>query len=435
MEIATEFAIVLVLVAVNGVFSMAEMAIVSARRARLQGRAGAGHRGAAAALELKQNPDEFLSTVQIGITLIGIVAGAFGGASLSAHLKTLVERVEVLAPYAQVLSFGITVGLITYLSLVVGELLPKRLALAHPESISEWLSRPMALLARMAHPAVRLLSLSTGLLLKLLPFKHAEEPAVTEEELKLLMDQATQAGVLKRGEQALLDNVLRLDDLRIGKLMTPRAELVWIDASKPESIDWIALGASRHTHFPVCRGSLNHVVGMLGIKDFWAEAMAGAKPDVLTRLTAPLYVPDTSTGSRLLELFKETRTHQALVIDEYGVVLGMVTLNDILKAIVGGLSRPAAADPDIAQRPDGSYLVDGLVSIERFRTVFKVGTLPDEDWAGFKTLGGFAMHRLQRVPSTADSFEALGWKFEVMDMDGNRVDKLLLTPLKEKGKA
>ncbi|MCZ7648941.1 MAG: hemolysin family protein [Planctomycetota bacterium] len=430
MLILTELAIVLALVGVNGLFAMSEMALVSARRARLQRLAAGGRGGADAALKLKDNPDDFLAAVQIGITLIGIVAGAFGGASLATKLAEWIGRIEPLAPYGQPLGFGLTVGSITYLSLVLGELVPKRLALAHPEVLAVWLARPMRVLARLTHPAVRVLSFSTSLLLKLLPVPHASEPAVTEEELKLLMDQAAQSGVLKRGEQALLNNVLRLDDLPVGRLMTPRDELVWIDASDPAAIDWIALGQSRHTHFPVCRGSLNHILGMLAVKDIWAEGMSGKAPDVASRLSAPLYVPETSTGARLLELFKQMNLRQALVIDEYGLVLGIVTLNDILKAIVGGLPAAPAVEPDIAKRPDGSYLVDGLVYLDRLKDVLELGALPGENDAGYKTAGGLAMHVLQKVPRAAERFDLQDWTFEVVDMDGNRVDKLLVTPKK-----
>lgn len=428
-ELLTEIGFIVALLLANGVFAMSEMAIVSARRARLQQRAAEGHAGARIALDLSAAPAELLSTVQIGITLIGIVAGAFGGASLSKLLAPWFEAIPAVAPYSEPLAFGLVVVAITFLSLVIGELVPKRIALSAPERIASLVAAPMRGLSRLASPVVKMLGFATELILRILRVKPMDDTPVSEEEIKIMVEQATKAGVLEMAEHDIVKNVFRFGDLRVSAIMTPRSEIVWLDASKPLEENLPRVAASHHSYFPVCQGSQDAVLGMISVKALWACAEAGKKPDLTDALLKPLYVPQSMPGLRLLEVFKQTRRHIALVIDEYGGVQGIVTLIDVLEALVGDIpTAEGPRDEMIVKRQDGSWLLDGLVPVGRFKEIFKLKTLPGEGRNYFHTLGGFVMMHLGRIPSVADRFEWDGYTFEVVDMDGNRVDKVLVTP-------
>lgn len=425
-----EVGLILLLLLLNGLFAMAELAVVSARKARLQQWADDGDQRAQAALALAQAPDDFLSTVQVGITLIGILAGAFGGATLSGYLVAPLARVPALAPYAQGIAFTVIVIVITYLSLVIGELAPKRLALNNPERIAMAAAGPMRLLARIVAPLVRLLTASTDLLLRLCGVRPAAEPPVTEEEIRVLIAQGAEAGVISEAESDVVQSVFRLADRRIGSLMTPRTEIAWLEAAHP--LEHIVCAAVEHGHsrYPVCQGGLDNVLGIVEAQRLLACQAAGAAPDIHNLLRPPLFVHETVSAVRLLELYHDAGQDMALVVDEYGSIQGLITAHDVLNAVVGDITEGAAeAPPRAVQRADGSWLLDGMLSADDFRSVFDVEDLPGEEEGAFETLGGFVMMHLGRIPEVADAFEWGGLRFEVVDMDGRRVDKVLVTPV------
>lgn len=407
---------------------MAEFAIVSARRHRLQTLAENGDTRAATALELAAEPNRLLSTVQIGITLIGIVAGAFGGAVFATSLAVLVAKIPVLAPYASTIAYAVVVLVITYFTLVIGEITPKRLALANPEPVAVRVARPMQILSVIAAPAVALLSVSTELVLKLLGAKEPEEPPVTEEEVRILLEEGTSAGVFDEEEQELVDRVFRLSDRRVASLMTPRHEIVGVDLEDPLEENLTRMRESGHSYFPVYRGSLDRVEGMVSVRALWAQTPLGSQPDMASALFEPLYLPESLPALKVMEQFREAATHVALVTDEYGSIEGLLTLHDLLESIVGALPDVQSEEPGAVERPDGSWLVDGLMPVDEFRDRFDLPPLPDEERGYYQTLGGFVMMHLERTPVTGDHFEWAGNDFEVVDMDGNRVDKVLFRP-------
>ena len=424
-----EILVVLALLVVNGLFAMSELAVVSARRARLQQRAAEGHRGSARALELAEHPNRFLSTVQIGITLVGIVAGAYGGTRFSAPLAAALARLEPLAAYAEGIAFTLVVAVITYLSLVVGELVPKRLALAAPERVAALVAGPLHGLARLTRPLVRLLSLSTDLVLRLLRVRH-EAPTVTEEEVRLLLAEATEAGSFEVAEHEMVQRVFRLGDQTVGSVMTPRHEIVYLDLDDSLEVNREKIRREPHTRFVVCRGGLDSIVGIVNIKRILPHVLAGEPLDLEAHLKEPVYVPEGVAALKVLDKFRSATSHFALVIDEYGGIEGLVTLDDILEAIVGDI--PFTGEPvdrDVVERGDGSWLIDGAVTIEHFKDLLGVQELPGEGSGAFRTVAGFAVTSLGRVPVTGDHFEWNGYRLEVVDMDGRRVDKVLVTRL------
>jgi len=428
-SVTFELLILLFLLIANGVFAMSEIAIVSARKARLQQWANEGNTKARAALDLANAPNQFLATIQIGITLVGILAGAFGSATLAKELAVVLNDLPLLAPYSQAISFGVVVISITYLSLIVGELVPKRLALNSPERIASAIASPMRGLSHLAYPAVRLLSISTDAVLRLLGIQPTAEPPVTEEEIRVLIDQGTRAGMFEAAEQAMVGRVFRLGDRRVSAVMTPRTEIVWLDRNaSPEEIRR-TIAESVHSRFVVAQGSLDNVLGVVHAKDLLARSLGTQAIDLFVSLQQPLFVPESMQALALLELFKQSGTHIALVMDEYGGIQGLVTPSDILEAIVGDLPLPGEqAEPQVVQREDGSWLLDGMVSVDEFKELLHLSDLPGEDQGLYKTLAGFVMMQLGRIPQAAHSFEWEGLRFEVMDMDGNRVDKVLVMP-------
>jgi len=428
-EIAFEVFLVACLILINGLFSMTEIAVVSARRVRLAKAAADGSAGAAKAIELQETPDRFLSTVQIGITLVGILSGAFGGALLSDEIGGFVEQVPALAPYAQQIGFGVVILIITYFSLVIGELVPKNIALNRPEFIASIFSRPMDLVSKITAPAVWLLSASTRLILKIFRIHPATDSAITQEEIRAHIAHGTEVGVLDETEQELIESVIRLDDQRITALMTPRVKIEWLDLE--DSMDDLRkqIIASAYSRMPVCRGTLDDVIGLVKSRDLLAQVLGGESLDLEKLAREPVFAPETTTALELLERFKESSSHVALVVDEFGAIVGLVTMNDVLEAIVGDLPVAGVIDHSVVVREDGSMLLDGHLSVADFRDVVKLKDLPEDERDAYQTLAGFVLTRLERLPAEGDRFEWDGYSFEVMDMDGRRVDKVLVTKL------
>ncbi|MEH2339322.1 hemolysin family protein [Nostoc sp.] len=428
-SITFEILIILVLIIANGVFSMSEMAIVSARKVRLQQLANQGDPKAKAALKLAESPNHFLSTVQVGISLIGILTGAFGGATIATRVAVNVKHVPLLAPYSDPLSFGIVVLIITYFSLIVGELVPKRLALNNPERIASIVAIPMQALAAIASPVVYLLSASTDLILRVMGITASTEPQVTEEEIKILIEQGTEAGTFEEAEQDMVERVFRLGDRPVSYLMTPRPDIVWLDLEDSAEENRQKMVDSAYSRYPVCQGGLDNVLGVIPVTDLLARSFRGEPLDLTVGLRQPVFVPESTRGLKVLELFKQTITHMALVVDEYGVIQGLVTLNDIMSEIVGDVPSTDGQDqPQAVQREDGSWLLDGMLPVEDFLELFGMEEWQSEERGSYQTLGGFVITNLGRIPAAADYFEWQSMRIEVMDMDGNRVDKVLVVP-------
>ena len=424
--IGGEVLIILLLVVANGVFAMSEIAVVSARKARLRTRAERGDAGARVALELAEQPNRFLSTIQIGITLIGILAGAYGGTTLAAPLGEYLARIPELARYSSQLALGIVVAAITFVSLVIGELVPKRIALLHPERIAAALARPMHYISVAATPLVVLLGATTDAVVRLLGVKRPKEPPITEEELALLIEQGTEAGVFEEEEQELVSRVFWLGDQRASSLMTPRQRVVWLDVDASDEEIRETLRKHRFSRYPVCRGSIDRVIGVVDVRDLVARAAGGETMDIRRVMRQPLFVPESIRALRLLELFRESGVHFAIVVNEFGGTDGVITLNNVLEAIAGHLVVPEGEK--FVRRPDGSWLVDAAVTMDELWDQLALPERRMEGRHAYSTLGGFVVTHLGRLPAAGDSFEAFGLRFEVVDMDGRRVDKVLVTP-------
>lgn len=426
-----DIVLILFLILLNGVFAMSEMAVVSSRKAKLQNLADNNSPGAVSALALHQEPSRFLSTVQVGITSIGILSGAVGEAALADPMTAWLSSIPALEPYAQGIALTVTVLTLTYFSVVVGELVPKQLALLAPEGIASLVSKPMTAFSRLAHPLVRILSGSSALILKLLGARRKDEPPVTNEEIKVLMEQGAEAGVFHETEQEIVSNVLRLDEHPIVAIMTPRRDMAVIDLDEGDTAAREIIANTEYSRLVICRDGLDNIVGVLQTGDLLKKTVHGhpiGTAEIQAALLAPLYVPESASVTQLLENFRRSRLQFALIVDEYGDVQGLVTLTDVLSAIVGELSVPEAPeDRDIVEREDGSWLVNGDFGIERLKSALDIeDDLPGEEEKTFHTLGGFIMGIFGRIPVPADHFNAGGYRFEVMDMDGNRVDKVLI---------
>jgi len=411
---------------------MAEMAVISSRKARLQNLIDEGRLGANAALKLHQEPSRFLSTIQIGITSVGILSGAIGELVFADPIAIWLKDIPALAPYAGGIAMTITIVGLTYFSVVVGELIPKQLALWAPEWIASVIARPMILLSRVAHPLVILLSSSSALILQMVGIRRKEESLVTDNEINVLMEEGAKAGIFHESEQEIVSNVLRLDVQRINTIMTPRPDMVVIDLDDGEDAVRQGLMESTFSRLIVCRSGLDNIVGVLKSNELLRKAAPGLPitiADIESAMRPPLYVPESATTTQLLENFRQARFQFALIVDEYGDVQGLVTLTDVLAAIVGAHNVPEAhEDGDIVKRDDGSWLVEGAISVEKLKLALNaIETWPDDDEKSFNTLGGYIMSTLGHVPKSAEHFEAYGFRFEVMDMDGNRVDKVLIS--------
>lgn len=432
--VGLEIALIVVLVVLNGVFAMSEIAVVSSRRARLQQRADEGDAGARCALELAEHPNRFLSTVQIGITMVGIFAGAFGGATIAEKFGARLEQYEWARGWGEQIALALVVLAITYLSLVVGELVPKRIGLNPPERIASRVARPMHVLSVVASPLVRILSGSTDFLLRLMGFRKAEEPPVTEAEVAALLEQGTEAGVFEEEEQELVERVFWLGDQRVGALMTPRPQIVFLELEDTPEEHREVMARHRRSRFLVCEGGIDRVVGMVQVKDLWAQTVAGQPLDVRGVMCKPLFVPEAMRALRLLEMFRESGVHLAVVLDEYAGVEGVVTLKDVLEGLAGDLTVPGD-EPRVVRREDGSWLVDASLSMDEFRDALD---LEERRWAGrgeYRTLGGFVVTTLGRIPRSGEHFTADGLRYEVVDMDGHRVDKVLVGRVEEEGES
>jgi putative hemolysin len=424
-----EILVIFLLILLNGLLSMAEIAIVSARRNRLEQRADQGDERARMALKLAKDPNSFLSTAQIGITSVGVLTSVFGGASIARNLAVYLNQIEPIAPYSEAISLGLVALLITYFTLVLGELAPKRLALGRPEAIARSVAIPMHRFSRLAAPLVRFLSISTELVLRLLNARPSDEPAVTDEDVKALLEQGAKAGVFEEAEEDMVAGIFRLSDLRVGSLMTPRSQITWIDLDDPLEQNQRKIEQSLHARFPVARGSLDNWIGVVQSKDLLSQLLRGEALELVTNMTEPLVVPESVFALKVLESFKERAVHIALVLDEFGTLQGLVTIFDILEAIVGDI--PQLGEPieeEAVQREDGTWLLDGKLPIEKFKEIFNCSTMPDETSGYYQTLAGFILTYLGHIPKTAEGFEWESLQFLIVDMDGFRIDKVLVTP-------
>jgi putative hemolysin len=422
---AVQGTIIVLLILLNGLFAMSETALVSARKGSLRERADAGDKGARSALELADSPNRFLSTVQIGISLIGVLSGAVGGAAMAKPLALVLSGTfPGLEPYAGTVAFGTVVASITYLTLILGELVPKRLALNGAETVASRVARAMRLLSTLTSPAVWFLGVSTDAALRLLGVRHSDEPPVSEREVEILLEEGARAGVFEDEERDLARRALRLDDRPVRALMTPRPGIVWLDADDPPEEHRREVAQSQHSYYPVARGDLDDLLGIAPIKHALAhEIRTGEPADLVGSLLTPPLVPEGAPATEALATFKSSGLPLALVVDERGGIEGLVTPSDVLEALVGDLEDPN----QVVRRDDGSWLVDGLLDAEELRELTGMRTLPEEQEGGYQTVGGMVMARLGRVPAEGDHFESEGYSFEVVDMDGHRVDKVLVT--------
>jgi putative hemolysin len=426
-----EFLILLGLIVLNGLFAMSEIALVTARKARLMKYAAEGDSAAEVALKLGEDPTRFLSTIQIGITSIGVLSGIVGQSVLAEPFSLWMQSIGVDAESADVGATAAVVVVVTYVSIVIGELLPKRIGQINPEPIARLVARPMQFLATVARPFVVLLSVSTHALLRLLGIRQTGPAGVTEEEIHAMLEEGSETGVIEQHQHEMVRNVFRLDDRQLGSLMIPRADVVYLDIRRPPEENLSLLIDSEHSRFPVCDGGLDKVLGVMHAKQALAAVARGKTPDFAGHLQTCLYVPETLTGMELLEQFRGGAMQMALVVDEYGDIEGMVTLHDLLEAVTGEFTPRNAEDAWAVQREDGSWLLDGAIPIPEMKDRLELKTVPEEDKGRYHTLSGMVMLLLGRVPATGDRADWDGWEFEVVDMDGKRIDKVLATPLVE----
>ncbi len=423
-----EIIIVLLLIVFNGILAMSEIAIVSARKSRLQQQANDGNEQAQTALDLSNSPNRFLSTVQIGITFIGIFAGAFGGETIASKLAIVIATLPLIAPYSEMISIMLVVSVITYLSLVVGELVPKRLALNNPEEVAKLVAKPMNALSKFTSPLVSLLTFSTDSILSLMSAEPSEDPSITEEEVKLLMKEGARSGVFDIVEKDIVERTLRLGDKKISSMMTPKKEIIWLNIENSFESLRNKIAKSPHSYFPVCKDGLDEVLGIIQTKDLLAVFLVEEKIDLTKSLHKPIFIPETMEALSVLELFKKTGIHIALIVDEYGSVMGLLSLSDILSEIVGDIpTANQIEEEEIIKRDDGTYLVDGLLPIDDFKAFFQIKKISGEKTGAFHTVGGLMMARIGRIPVSGDSFDLNLFHLEVVDMDDNRVDKVLVS--------
>lgn len=418
-----EILIILGLIILNGIFSMSEIALVSARKARLESQANKGDKRAKEALALSQNPDKFLSTVQIGITLIGILTGMYSGESIKVYLIDYLNDIPALAPHASKLATGIIVIIITYFTLILGELVPKRIGLASPEKIATTMAAPMRVISIITYPFIWLLTTSSNALIKLLRIQ-AKDNQVTEEEIKAIISEGTEQGTIEEAEQEIIERLFHLGDRSITSLMTHRSDIRWFDINDSEEKIRDKILKEPHSVYPICDSNIDAIQGVVSLKDLYVTNDS----TVFKQIMKPtLFVPEHITAYKLLEKFKETKNHACFIVDEYGSIQGMITLNDILEAIVGDLPQQNVEDYEIVQREDGSFIVDAQIPFYDFLSYYDKTEWMNEGEQEFDTLAGFILHKLERIPVTADTFEWQGFKFEILDMDAQRIDKVLVT--------
>jgi putative hemolysin len=429
----TPILVLFLLIAINGLLAMSEIAVVSSRKVRLEQVAQRGSRGAAAALALVQSPTRFLSTVQIGITLVGIVAGAIGERTIAGELGRALDRFEFIAPSGHEVATGIVVLAITYLSLVLGELAPKRLALNSPETIASVIAAPMHVLSAITAPFVKLLSVSTDLVLKFLPGKAIDDRAVLEHEVRGMIRQGAAAGMFHERERDLVDRIFRMADQRVSGLMVPRTDIAWLNADASAERIRVAVATSSFSHFPVCEGGLDQLIGVVHLKDMIKSGLLTQTVSLRVLARKPLFVPESMHALRLIEEFRRSQQHIAFILDEYGVIAGLITLNDLVQSLLGPMSRLGEeTEPMAVRRADGSWLLDGSLPIEDLKAMMDIERLPHQDRTTFQTVAGFVMTYLGRVPRTGDYFAFDRFRFEVVDMDRHRIDKVLLSFVRPK---
>jgi putative hemolysin len=422
-----ELLIILLLVFLNGIFSMSEIALVSSRKSRLEAAAKNGDSNAKAALNLANSPTRFLSTVQIGITLIGLLTGMYSGDNITSDFEKIIYNIEILRPYSHSLAVGTVLVFITYLSLVLGELVPKRIGMANPEAISKFMAMPMNLLSKITAPFIALLGFSSDLIIKILNIKQSEN-SVTEEEIKSLIQEGTSGGVFEEIEQEIVHNVFQLGDRKVTSLMTNRQEIVWLDLEDTVEENKSKIFDSRHSIYPVCRGTVDDVVGLVYVKDLIATDIEAQMANLSSILRDPVYLPESNRAYQALEKFKEQRVYFGIIVDEYGGLLGVVTMHDIMDALVGDISEDIEEASEVIRREDGSYLVDAQLPFDDFLRYFNINMQETErrEFVGFNTLGGFVLHILENIPKTGEKFSWKQFDFEVIDMDRSRIDKLLV---------
>ncbi|MFN8399168.1 MAG: hemolysin family protein [Anaerolineales bacterium] len=428
MSISSEIITILVLIVINGLLAMSEAALVASRKARLQQQASEGNKASALAVKLIEDPNIFLSAVQIGITLIGVLSGAVGGATIAEKLAVWFQNIPYIGPYSESVSLGLVVLTITVLTIWLGELVPKRLGINSPERIAQIVAGPMLFISRIFSPLIKLMSGATNFVLQLFGVNPSEDLPITEEELQLLIDQGTQAGVFEEAEQDMVEGIFSLGDTRVYSVMTPRTEIVWLDVSDTTEDILEKMSGSPYSRFPLRQDSLETIVGIVKSRDLLVSILS-QKPIELKELAKPAYfIPETMLASRALEVLKKNNAEMLLVVDEFGGVQGLLTINDILEEIVGVMEGD---EPQATQRQDGSWLLDGMLEVDEFKEIFNLNELPHE--AEYETLSGFIMTSLGRLPQTADHFEWNNLRFEVVDMDGRRVDKVLVTAKQKTG--
>jgi putative hemolysin len=423
MDTALLFALVLL----NGFFAMSEIALVSSRKPRLQQLAERGDRSARAAIELGEHPTRFLSTLQIGITAIGVLNGIIGEATFAEPFAIWLQALGLPQHASEIGATALVVVVITYVTIILGELVPKRLGQINPEAIAKRVAQPILWLAALTKPFVRLLSGSTEFVLRLLGVRATATQPVTEEEIHAMLAEGSEAGVIDSQEQAMLRNVFRLDDRQVASLMTPRSEILYLDVEAPLDESLRLINQSEHSRFPVCRGDLTQILGVVTAKRLLSQSIRGDKLDLSTDLLAAVYVPETLTGMELLENFRTSNVQFVLVVDEYGEIQGLVTLQDVFEAIIGEFKPTTAEDAWAIQREDGSWLLDGFIPIPEFKDRLRLRTVPEEEKGRYHTLSGMVMLLSGKVPRTGDKVEWEGWSFEIVDMDGTRIDKVLAT--------
>jgi putative hemolysin len=427
-EILFECLIISLLLLINGLFAMTEVAVISARKNRLRNMADEGKAGAKAALDLAESPNQFLSTIQIGITLIGIFAGAYGGATIAEQISKSISTIPLLKPYDEMIGVGIVVAVITYASLIIGELVPKRIGLGHSEQIAVRMSRPMQWLAKIAKPIVFFLSKSTELSLKALPIKEKHQTAVTVEEVDSLLQEGLRAGVFNKIETAMVKSVLELDELPVRNIMTPRPKIIWLNKEDPHEAVWHKIVVSNHSNFPVYEGTRDNVVGIVSVKAIYANLAIGVPVRLGDLMTKPLVVPAIQNVIALLETFKQHGKYMALVTDEFGNIVGIVTLHDVMEAIGGEFpSQEERSKPIIKRREDGTWLIDAVIEFEKVAEALPNLQISKDDSKDFQTLAGFVVKQLGHLPKEGETFEYGGYVVEVLDMDRHRVDKVLVT--------
>lgn len=429
---AVEITLIILLIAFNALFAMAEFAIISSKSTRLKKLIEEGNSGAEAALKLSEDSTKFLSTIQIGITLIGILTGAIGGLAASGPLVRYLAQFPQIAPYSSGIAVLISVAIITYFMLIFGELIPKKIALNNTEKIAAGIARPMQFFALIATPFTFIISASTDIILRIFGLDREKNKAITEEEIIDLIEEGTDNGAIEKSEQEMVENIFDLDDLRLGSLMIPRPDIIAINIDDSKEEIRKVITENPRSIFPVYRGNLDNLLGIIQVKDLWTHSCDLTLDSISGILKKPIFVPSSLTASELLEEFKRNKGHFALVSDEYGGIAGLVTLHDILEAIVGDIHcDDEPEDVQAVQREDGSWLIDGNMLIGDFKEHFGIDGMPQENQGQYHTIAGFIMMQLQKIPKEGDSFNWNGYKFEVTNMDVHRIDKVLVAVVKK----